>query len=436
MKPTGQVATLVALIVAVPLASHFAVPAVLSPQEPIAAFQGGTVYPQSQRGFRGLPLDPRPAGLPQITNVQVVDVDGDGQVEVLCCDALQNQVSILRLDNTNDAPNSSTEEVLIRDVAAPAHATVVDIDGDADLDIVVAVLGNILPDDSVIGRVELFENTDNGYQRHVILNDVRRVADVQPADFDQDGDVDLAVAVFGYARGSILWLENQGNLEFIDRELHNAPGTIHVPVADFDGDGDMDIAAIVSQDEEELWGFENLGDGQFSKRRLWFTTNHDLGSAGLIQSDLDRDGDIDLILPAGDNLEDLDAYPQPYHGCYWFENQGDWRFEERRISDLGGTYAADAADLDGDGDTDVVLVSMTNNWHREDTASIVWLENDGNQKFRTWQISSDPIHLVTVAIGDINRDERPDLVAGGLNFRKPYQRATRVHAWINEGTSE
>ena len=94
----------------------------------------------------------------------------------------------------------------------------------------------------------------------------------------------------------------------------------------------------------------------------------DLGSAGLIKADLDGDGDQDLILPAGDNLEDLAAYPQPYHGCYWFENQGDWSFSMKRISDLGGTYAADVGDIDGDQDLDIVLVSMTNNWYEEDHA--------------------------------------------------------------------
>lgn len=89
--------------------------------------------------------------------------------------------------------------------------------------------------------------------------------------------------------------------------------------------------------------------------------------------------------------------------------------------------------MDGDGDQDVVLVSMANNWSRTDTASVVWLENDGKQNFQTWQIASDPIHLVTVAVGDLDGDQRADIVAGGLNMRKPYQRIGRVVAWKNQG---
>jgi hypothetical protein len=225
-----------------------------------------------------------------------------------------------------------------------------------------------------------------------------------------------------------------GGLEFREHELLNAPGAIHVPVGDFDADGDLDIVAIVTQDEEELWGFENQGDGTFVAKRLWMTLNLDLGGAGLVAADLDGDGDLDLVLPAGDNLEDFDAYPQPYHGCYWLENKGNWDFQVRRISDLGGTYAAAVGDLDGDGDQDVALVSLTNDWLQPGNASIVWLENDGKQNFTPWQIGSRPLHLVTVALGDLTGNGRLDIVAGSLNVRRPHRHVGRISAWFNEGS--
>jgi hypothetical protein len=373
-----------------------------------------------------------PLTLPQISHVQIIDCDGDGSMEVVACDALGRR--ILRFDRSADG--SWRESTLIDNVGTPAHATFVDIDADGDLDCVVAILGDIFPSDAEIGRVELFRREADGFAREVLLDDIRRVADVQPADFDADGDIDLAVAVFGYSRGEILWLENLGDGTFGDHQLHDAAGGIHVPIGDYDGDGDPDIATVISQEDEEVWGFENLGGGQFTKHLLWRTANFDLGSAGLVRADLDGDGDEDLILPTGDNLEDFAAYPQPYHGCLWLENRGDWTFVSHRIADLGGTYAAATGDLDGDGDMDVVLVSMANEWSDPQNASLVWLENDGRQQFRTWQIAADPIHLVTVDVGDVDGDGKADVVAGSLNLRAPYERIGKVTAWINRGASQ
>lgn len=430
MSARFQLSGLIFLLIFIPCLAWWIIPWVPSLRQTPEVFSGGTSYETTEVPFQKVTVGNDAVGLPIITNLQIEDFDGDGKNDILCCDASRNLISLMKYTD-----NETWEETtLIEDVAVPAHVTTVDIDGDNDRDVIVSILGNILPDDNVIGRVELFEALPDGtYKRHVILDDVRRVADVQPGDFDADGDIDLVVAVFGYNRGEIIWLENQGNFQFLDHQLLNAPGTIHVPVADYDGDGDLDIAAIVTQDEEELWGFENDGSGMFTAKLLWTTPNFDLGSAGLIKADLDGDGDQDLILPAGDNLEDLAAYPQPYHGCYWFENQGDWSFSMKRISDLGGTYAADVGDIDGDQDLDIVLVSMTNNWYEEDHASVVWLENDGKQNFKTWQIDQDPIHLVTVAVGDINSDGREDIIAGSLNLRSPFQRIGRVTGWLNPG---
>jgi hypothetical protein len=158
-----------------------------------------------------------------------------------------------------------------------------------------------------------------------------------------------------------------------------------------------------------------------------------VGSAGLVLCDLDKDGKLDMLLPQGDNLEDPYAWPQPYHGCLWFRNLGNWKFESKRIANFGGTYAAAVGDLDGDGDLDVVLVSLCNDWTDPARPSLVWLENDGHQNFNMRPIDNAPIGLITVACGDLNKDGRADIVAGSLLLPPIVERRIdRVTIWTSK----
>ena len=420
------------VVVAIPLGAWALLP-LLPPRTPIEQLpSGGSSFPASKLDLRKVGIGPEPRHAAWITNVRIIDFNGDDRPDVLACDARENRVTAW----LQSADGNWTGQVLGEDLVAPAHATVVDLDADGDRDVVVSILGNIWPDDNVIGQIVWLENIDGRFEPRIILDDVRRVADVQAGDLDGDGDTDLAVAVFGYARGEILWLEQRSPGIFRDHRLFVAPGAIHVPLADYDGDGDLDIAAVVSQDDEQVWAFENNGGGRFDRRRLFASYNFDLGTAGLVADDLDRDGDVDLILPTGDNLEDVYSYPQPAHGCYWLENRGSWEFAVHRIARFGGTYGAAVGDFDGDGDRDVALVSMCNDWDRPGHASIAWLENDGRQNFTAWQVDSHPSHLVTVAAGDLNGDGRDDFVAGGLHLRPPFHLAGSVTAWISTARGE
>ena len=287
------------LVVAVPLATWIAWPRLPATGTLAAPFNGGSIYPATTLPFQRQPLGPAIENPPRISHVQVVDLDNDSRPEILACDALSHRLLTYRQDATGEW----IEHPLDVDMAAPAHATVVDIDGDNDRDILVAILGNAFPDDSHVGRILLLERNGDRYDRHVLLDETRRIADIQVGDLDGDGDLDLAVAEFGYARGRVLWLENMGQRRFRDHELLFAPGTVNVPLADLDGDGDLDIAANVTQDDEEIWAFENRGNGRFEKRLLHKWLNFDIGGSGMITTDLDKDGDTDLLVTFGDNLE-------------------------------------------------------------------------------------------------------------------------------------
>ncbi len=398
---------------------------------PVASFSPSKIEFDRQSVF------PPPEIGQLFSNVQIYDTDRDGKPELLACDIRRGYVVVL----TQNDDQSWSEQILNEghEIASPSHVTPMDIDQDGDLDYLVSALGSYLPTNELVGGVHWLENTGDGFVVKDILRDVRRVTDVQGGDFDGDGDIDLVVAVFGgLLQGQILWLENNGYQQFTDYEIMTTSGVIHVPVDDFDNDGDLDFAAIVTQEEEEVWAFENLGNGFNDARphRIFSSWNFDLGGSGMIATDLDQDGDQDLLMSLGDNLELINNFPQPWHGCIWLENKGNWKFEPQRIANVPGVYGCAAGDLDADGDQDVVLVTMFNDWSRKDSASIVWLENDGQQNFSTWQIATDPIQLATVDCGDVDQDGKDDIVTGCFQFRNPIDRRGSVDVFLNRGISK
>lgn len=428
--PRGRTVTLllVALAVALPVGIAVGLPFVAPQGDPPELLTiTGTHFPPANLPFDRQTLGPEPGYRPRITNVRIADLDKDGLPDVLVCDGQKNRVFWYR-----QLPGHKWDEVpLGGELNCPVCATPVDIDGDGDTDLAVAVLGSIWPTDDRVGQVVLLENLGGKFVNRVLLDDVRRVSDVQAGDLDGDGDLDLSVAEFAYNRGAVRWLENRGGGKFRDHELFVTSGPSHVPIADFDKDGDLDIVALVSQEHEEVWAFENVSKGELRPRLLHGFVNFDLGSAGLIAADLDKDGDLDLVVSAGDNLEINYHFPQPWHGCIWLENHGGWKFTPRRAGHVGGVYASAVSDLDGDGDNDLVLACMFNDWRTLGAASLVWLENDGKQNFTTRQLADTPIYLATVAAGDLNGDGRPDIVAGSLHLMEPFDRLGRVTMWLS-----
>jgi len=365
---------------------------------------------------------------PWISHVTIVDLDQDGFADVVLCDATMNQVSWIR----QEADGSFTEKLLGDTILAPAHVTPSDVDLDGDIDLLVAKMGAILPNNDKIGSVIVLENDgQQEFTTRILLDGIARVTDIEPGDFDGDGDIDLVVGQFGYDDGKIRWMENLGGWNFESHDLLELSGTIHTPVGDLDGDGDLDIAAVVSQEWEEIYVFENDGKGMFDRHLVYGATNDDFGSSGISLVDLDLDGDLDVLYSNGDAFDYIPPGPRPWHGVQWLENDGDLGFTYHRIGDFPGAYFANAVDGDLDGDVDVFVVSAFNDWDSPEAASLAWFENDGAMGFTRRILATEPTHLLALASADMDGDGLVDLVTGAMHVSPPYDRMSRVTLWRN-----
>lgn len=382
----------------------------------------------------GEPLDlfeTRPIGLPfesppRISYVEIVDLNRDDRPDVLVCDCVANSVSWIE----QTADGQFEEHILAENLVAPARVECVDFDNDGDLDLLVAVLGVLYPSNDKIGSlVALINDGRQQFERKTLLDQVARVSDVRSGDLDQDGDLDLVVTQFGYNEGMTQWLEHEGEWQFQPHPLLNLPGGIHGIVSDMNGDQLLDLVFLISQEIEKTFVFYGLGQGKFREQVVYDANNPDFGSAGIWLEDLDQDGDQDILYCNGDAFDYSPPRPWPWHGIQWLENAGNETFVHRRLMDFGGAVNAHAADFDQDGDYDIFVSSTFNDWDTPESQSLMLLVNTGNMQFVSHALANTPSHIQALDVGDIDGDGQLDLVTGGMHVSEPYDRVERVVLW-------
>jgi hypothetical protein len=378
-------------------------------------------------GYEPYPVGRPAEGRPWIAHVNAVDLDRDGLLDILVSDTAANEVTWIRQVTRGDF----REVTIAAEIPAPVRAEVADVDGDGDLDVLVASMGQVFPNNEKIGAVFFLENDGaQQFKKTVLLSDTTRVTDVRPGDFNGDGRLDLALAQFGYDQGEVAWMENRGGGRFQRHILLHRSGAVNVGVADLNGDGSLDVVANLSQEWEEIHLFENNGRGNFTSRVIYGSTNEDFGSSGLSLYDLNGDGRLDLLFTNGDGFDYAEPGARPWHGVQWLENLGQGLFRYHRIGDLPGAFSPHAVDLNGDGALDIVASSGFARWTDPKSVSLMVFLNDGNQRFTPHVLARAPTHLMTLSVGRLDgTDAPPVLVTGGFHAYPPWERMSRVTLW-------
>jgi hypothetical protein len=387
--------------------------------------------------FPALP-DTLPAHL---SNVNLVHLFDPRRLDVLACEMYSNKVLALKPYEASPQWQVLADEKAVKN---PAHAEVVDLDGDGIPDILVANLGNFLPTDVRYGSVVWLRGTPDGkFTPITLLENVGRVADVQAADFRGTGKKDLVVAVFGWRHtGEILFLENQttdwAHPKFVPHVVDDRHGGIHVPVVDLNGDGKPDFVALISQEHETVVAFLNQGDGRFEKRTLFVAPHPAYGSSGIQVVDFNGDGKLDVLYTNGDIL-DKPYLLKPYHTIQWLENRGTYPFTHHHVTSMYGVHRALAADLTGTGRQDIVAVGFLPEegfpMRRErNLDGMIYLEQTTPGRFARHSLEAGgACDHVTCAVGDIYGTGRLDVAVGNFSLDRSLPALT---IWKNMGAQK
>ncbi len=368
---------------------------------------------------------------PAVSNVHLVDVDGDGKLDVLGTDMRQGVVFM----GHPDRPASGL--TTLASIPHPAHVTLTDLDKDGIQDLLVADLGTFFPGDHKQGAVIWLRGLGNGKFNAFWLDGWPRVADVEAADFNGDGKTDMAVAAFGWrTTGQVAILENRttdpARPDFATHVIDPRTGSIHVIPVDLNGDGKMDLVTLLAQEHETILAYINQGNFTFEQKVIYAAPHPNWGSTGIQVVDLDGDGKLDVLYTHGDTFDD--GIVKPYHGIQWLQNTGSYPFVEHTLAQMAGVHRAQAVDLDGDGDLDVVacaLLAGGSDVDEKTLPALVWLEQTKPGTFVRHTIEMGFPRHATLDTGDIDGDGRPDIVTGYFSIGK--SAAAWVDVWMNQG---
>jgi FG-GAP-like repeat/Abnormal spindle-like microcephaly-assoc'd, ASPM-SPD-2-Hydin len=356
------------------------------------------LLPNSVRGFAQTPppvsfvarMDYAVSSSPQ--SIAVGDLRADGNLDVVTVGSA-GDVSVLL--NKGDGTFQPSVEY-----SAPANNLIIvqlsDFNGDGKPDILVAAEdANTAAIDSVSVFLGNGDGTFQAPKLTTISNSNCRCIAV--GDFNGDGKSDLAIPVLvpqlGESAVTVMVGNGDGTFQApITANVTPFPTPSVLQVADMNGDGRLDLVSGATS-AGEISVLLGNGDGTFQQPK---NTIPGLLGTGLVIADFTGDGKLDVACDCASS-SDLAVFP----------GNGDGTFQTAIVTPIEGVVFLYAADLNGDGNLDLV---------GEDTtypASVVVALGNGDGTFQAPALPTGVPGLPAMP-GDFNKDGKLDLVAASL----------------------
>jgi len=263
--------------------------------------------------------------------MEVADLNNDGRPDVVSLDVREKKLYWHR-----NTAGTFPEQEMIVDSLETVFSRILcqDFNGDSNIDIVLLNHGNAI--------IMLNDGLGNFSEPQNILppEDETELYDNVVGDFNNDGFIDLALASGGFT----IYL-NDGAGKFTKSTGGGIEISFLLESADYNNDGLDDILMVASK----LVPYQNSPSG-FSVVGSFSPNNEHYQT--IFSSDLDNDGDLDVI-----------SEDDQTNAFFWYENVDGGNSWIRHTISIGfeiptTIYGVRAADLDGDGDNDLIRTSL------------------------------------------------------------------------------
>lgn len=318
------------------------------------------------------------------------DIDGDGDIDVILPD---NNHDITWLENINGEFFAHTIYNRLIGAGIPKFA---DFDQDGDLDIFVTGAVELVTNKE--NEVSIYENLgSNNFFNWRLHDDVDYAADIEPADIDGDGDLDVFVTAKDAT--DLIWLKNNGKKGNWEKTIidNNANESFGIRAFDLDLDNDKDLVLCSNNDDKLFW-YQNNGSGTFAK--LVIDPNID-APREVEAADLDGDGDIDLTVSCSSTTNTVAIYI----------NNGAQSFTKQVLFTGKTAFDIEIADWNNDGKPDIVFtLSATSPVNPQQ--EVVALINNGGNSFTTTPLVINAEKGTGLKVADLDNDGDMDFVVG------------------------